>query len=117
MRKSIFIIGALVGLCFIVAIYEALLFYFGFEISHEFEMIWRLVFVVLLTMWIDVDSRHRKEVYRPFDFGFLVLVFWIPYVPYYLIRTRRMMGLLALLGLIFLYYLGYLLQWAIYYSS
>jgi len=45
-----------------------------------------------------------------------VFVFWLPYVPYYLLRTRRSLGLLWLLGFFLLFHAGYLLQWFIYLS-
>jgi len=110
-----FTIAALIGLSIIVAVYEGLLFYLGFETSREFEAVWGFVFVALLAIWVDADSRHQKKIYRPFEYSFLVFFFW-PYIPYYLIRTRRVYGLLAVLGLAVLFYLGYLLQWAIYYA-
>jgi hypothetical protein len=60
----------------------------------------------LLALWIDADSREHPEITRPFDYTFLVLLFLIPYLPYYLWKTRRVAGLLMLAGFVCLFILG-----------
>jgi hypothetical protein len=104
----------LVLLSIVVGCYEAALFGFGQTAGQPFQIIWSLVFLLLLTFWVELDCKDRKNIYRPFEFGFLIFLFWLPYLPYYLLRTRRALGLLWLLGLVFLFYLGYVLQWLIY---
>jgi hypothetical protein len=69
------------------------------------------VSVCLVALWVDADSRGRREIYRPFEYGWLVYVYWIPYVPYYLWRTRRAKGLLAFAGILFLL-LSWWIAWA-----
>ena len=108
------VLAALIGLSVVVGGYEALLFGFGQTAGAPFQAIWSLVFLLLLIVWVDLDCRRRKDIYRPFEFGFLVFVFWLPYLPYYLLRTRRALGLLWLLGFLMLFYAGYFFQWLVY---
>lgn len=108
------VLAALIGLSAVVGGYEALLFGFGRAAGAPFQAIWSLVFLLLLIIWVDLDCRHRKDIYRSFEYGFLVFVFWLPYLPYYLLRTRRAFGLLWLIGFLMLFYAGYFLQWLVY---
>jgi hypothetical protein len=105
---------ALVVLSLVVGGYEAALFSMGHFVGLPFQATWPLVFLVLLVLWVDQDCRERKNIYRPFEFGFLVFLFWLPYLPYYLLRTRKAWGLLWLLGFTLLFYSGYWLQWIVY---
>lgn len=98
----------------VVGCYEAVLFGLGRSVGAPFHTTWSLVFVLLLITWVDLDSREQKRIYRPFEFGFLVFLFWVPYLPYYLLRTRRAPGLLWLLGLFLLFNAGYFFQWLVY---
>lgn len=68
---------------------------------------------ILLVMWIVVDQRDHPQVERSFDYGFLLTIFWPPYLPYYLWRTRRGAGLWMLAGFLGLFSLGFLVQVAI----
>lgn len=68
---------------------------------------------LLLIFWIDADSRDQPQVGRPFDFGFLLMIFWLPYLPYYLWRTRRGVGLWMFAGFVGLFSLGFLVQVAL----
>ena len=113
MRSSI-VLGTFLFLSIAVAVYETVAFYFGHVVGHSFYLIWALVSTLLLLFWLLLDAQRRVEIYRPYEFGFLVLVFWFPYFPYYLVRTRRARGFLLLLGVLALPWLGYLLQWLIY---
>jgi hypothetical protein len=117
MTRSKKVLAALVGLSVVVGAYQAVLFALGHFAGAPFHAIWSLVFLLLLVSWVDLDCRERKDIYRPFEFGFLVFVFWLPYLPYYLLRTRRARGLLWLLGFFLLFYAGLFLQWLVYVSS
>jgi len=75
---------------------------------------WRFVFLVLLVLWVVEDSKAYPGVFKPFEFGFLVFLFAVPYLPYYLWRTRRFMGVLLFAAFVALYLLGYLAQVVIY---
>ena len=99
-----------------IGVYQAVLFSLGHEIGHALQSTWLLVSLMLLVFWVELDCREHKDIYRPFEFGFLLLIFWLPYLPYYLFRTRRAYGLLWLLGFVGLSCLGYALEWAIYVS-
>jgi len=105
---------ALAVLSLMVGGYEVVLFSVGRFVGVPFQTVWSLVFLVLLVQWVDLDCRERKNIYRPFEFGFLVFLFWLPYLPYYLLRTRKAWGLLWLLGFVALFYSGYWLQWVVY---
>jgi len=68
---------------------------------------------LLVILWIVADQRDHPQVERPFDYGFLLWVFWLPYLPYYLWRTRRVAGLWMLAGFLGLFSLGFFVQLAI----
>jgi len=113
--SSVAILRLIVGVSWLVAIYQATLFYLGSQTSEDFEKVWGFAFVGLLAFWVDTDSRDRSNIYRPsFDLGFFIFLLWVLYLPYYLIRTRGRLGWLWLLGLGVLVYLGVLLEWAVY---
>ncbi|WP_146745349.1 hypothetical protein [Dyella jiangningensis] len=114
--SSRLVLAALVGLSIVVGCYQAVLFGLGYSVGAPFQAIYSLVFVLLLIVWIDLDCRGREDIYRPFEFDFLIFVFWLPYLPYYLLRTRRARGLLWLLGLFLLFHVGYFLQWLVYFA-
>jgi hypothetical protein len=111
------ILAMLVGLSVLVGGYEAVLYCLDRDVGPHFAAIWGVVFWFLLAMWIEADSRGRKNIYRPFELGYFAFLFVVPYTPYYLVRTRRLLGILWLVAVVALFYLGYLLKWAIYAAS
>lgn len=70
--------------------------------------------VFLLVLWLDADSKGRPQVVRCFDYGFLVVMFWLPYLPYYLWRTRGAAGLFMYAGFLGVLSMGFLVQLLIY---
>ena len=114
MRTKTWFLLTLVAVSVLVAAYEAVLYWFDVESTGSIVPLWNFVFAILLVLWVDADSKDYPRIYRPFEYGYLVLLFWIPYLPYYLWRTRRAAGLLLLAGLVTLYFLGNLFQWVIY---
>ena len=108
-RQRRYLIAIVIG-SVLSAGYEALFYWYGAEPAGPVVILWPIAFVVLLVLWVDQDSKQHSEVYRPFEFGFLVFVFWIPYLPYYLVRTRGAKGIAELLGFVLLFFLGYLCQ-------
>lgn len=114
MQTKTWLLVTLVVLSILAAAYEVVLYWFDVEPTESVLALWGFVFVLLLVLWMDADSKDYPEIYRPYEYGYLVLLFWIPYLPYYLWRTRGSMGLLMLVGLVALHFLGYLLQWVIY---
>src|SRR5882672_5378980 len=109
-RTKTWFLLTLAAISVLVAVYEAVLYWFDMEPTRSVLSLWTFVFAILLVLWVDADSKDYPRIYRPFEYGYLVLLFWIPYLPYYLWRTRRAAGLLLLAGLVTLYFLGDLLQ-------
>ena len=102
-RTKTWFLLTLTAVCVLVAAYEAVLYWFDVEPTGSVLSLWTFVFAILLVLWVDADSKDYPRIYRPFEYGYLVLLFWIPYLPYYLWRTRRAAGLLLLAGLVTLY--------------
>lgn len=109
---------ALIALSVLMAVFELTMLMNGLEVSVPVYSLWSFVFIVILVLWVNEDSKQHKEIYRPFEFGFLVFVFYIFYVPYYLIKTRgAIKGALFLVALTLFYKLGWLLQWLVFLPS
>jgi hypothetical protein len=112
--KHFYLLG-FIALCFATAIYEGLLCWYDKDATESLLTATSLVSLLALVLWVDSDSKeHSKEIYRPHEFGFLVYLFWLPYLPYYFWRTRGVMGLVKLTGLVSFLFLGYFVQWLIY---
>ncbi len=109
------IVSIILGFSVLLSFYEGFLYLNGYLLSEKLSNIWGLFFTYLLAGWIYLDSKNRDDIEIPFDYGYLILIFWIPYVPYYFIKTRRTIGLLYFLGLIWLLNLGYFVKLIIYY--
>jgi hypothetical protein len=67
-----------------------------------------LLYLLLLLMWVYLDAKQRPEIFRPFDFGLILFLFWYLYLPYYFVKTRGASGLAMLLGLVALPYLVFI---------
>jgi len=102
----------------VIVTYIDVAFYWLDLPEPEFLLLaWSFVFYVLIIMWIEIDARGRENVYLPFEYGFLVYIFGLIYIPYYFIRTRKWHGISWLIGLVVLFYLSYILKLAIYYTG
>lgn len=108
------LIFSLVAGSVISGLYDAAFFWFDVQPERQLGAFWHLAFVLILVTWLERDSRGRADIQRPFDFGFLAFVYWIPYVPYYLWRTRRGMGLVISAALVTLFFFSQLLMLGIY---
>ena len=117
LNKKQYILAWFVSLLIIVTIIDVTLYWFELTEPEYLIYSWNFVFYILLIMWIEQDARERKNIYQPFEYGFLVYVFGLIYIPYYFIKTRKWIGVLCLIGLIILFYIGYLLKLAIYYAG
>jgi hypothetical protein len=95
------------------ALVDGLFFWRGIYASPVTAAFADTLLALLLIMWIVADQRDHPQVERPFDYGFLLMVFWLPYLPYYLRRTRRFAGLWMFAGILGLFSLGFLVQLAI----
>lgn len=108
------VFNSMMGLGLLIGLYEGTLFYLGYELGYELQTAWNVVAALLLGTWVEADSRNRPNVYRPFDLGWFVVLFAIPYLPYYLLKTRGAAGILWLLGMVAVLWLGFWLEWLIY---
>ena len=111
-KKSIVVI--LLSISLLIAIYQLVVFINSIPPTDYLQACFGFVFIVLVIMWVDLDSKEQNSIYRPYDYGFLIFIFWIPYLPYYFIKTRGIKGFLILLGLVALINLGLILQWSYY---
>lgn len=105
LSPAIYFVGLVVGSA-LVALAEGVAAWRGVELTSLAVAAWPYLFCVLLVLWVLEDSRNHPEIYQPFEFDYLVLLWVIPYLPYYLWRTRRARGLLILLGVVALFCLG-----------
>lgn len=103
--------------CF-VGVYQAFVFYLGSFTSTRFETTWSVVLAALLAFWVDEDSKAHPDIPRPsFDYVLMIYVFWIVYLPYYLLSTRGRAGWLWIAAFAFLALLGWILQWVVYWFA
>jgi len=105
---------ALGGLSLLSVIYEGTLYWHDLEPNERLLNLWGAAFVLLVVLWINADSRKQPRLFRPFEYAQLVLLYWVPYLPYYFWRTRGVRGLLMLSALVVLYLSGWLVQWLLY---
>jgi hypothetical protein len=112
--RSTAVLIAYVLLSVLVGTYQAILYKFGFEPGISLQVTWACVALLLVIFWVELDCREHQEIFRPFDFGFLLFLFWPFYLPYYLFRTRGAYAVLWLLGFVGLGFVGYALEWAVY---
>jgi hypothetical protein len=115
-KKVILTIGLFV-ISILMALYELIAYLLEIYTNEYLLKISSTVFLFMLVMWVVEDGRSRKNIYKPYEFGFLVLIFWLPYIPYYFVKTRGLIGVMYLLGLLLLLTMGLLLQWGYYYAT
>lgn len=112
MKNKTFLLFTLIGLSVLGAIHQGILYWQDSEDARDLLSVWQLFFALALALWVDADSKGYPQIYRPFEYGYLVLLYWIPYLPFYLWRTRGpARGMLMLAGFVSLWFLGYLVQW------
>jgi hypothetical protein len=115
MNREKWLIVSLISISVISGVFEGLFYLRGVPSMPASSTPAGALSVYLLVLWIDADSKVRRQVARCFDYGFLVVVFWLPYLPYYLWRTRGGAGLLMCAGFLGLLSMGFLVQVLIYY--
>lgn len=108
--KKDFLLGALVVVSLLGAVYEGVLYWHSVEPADNLVWLWQIFFIVLLVFWVDADSKNHPKIYRPYEYRYLIFIFWLPYLSFYLWRTRRAFGMAMLAGFLALYSLGYLLM-------
>ena len=111
-RKTWWLVGY-IAVCLVLAVYQVVLHLHHAQGSRDAELLATTVAALFLVLWIDADSRGRPEIYRPFEYGYLVLLLWLPYLPYYLWRTRKVRGLFEFAGLVLLFFAGDFVQFGL----
>ena len=114
MNRKKWLIVSLVGVSTISALVEGLYYGRGVPSTPATAVLANVLSWFLLVSWIDADSKDHPQVGRAFDYGFLVLTFCLPYLPYYLWCTRGARGLVMLTGFAGLLLMGFLIQLLIY---
>ena len=103
MAKSNLIIFALFSTSLVVGAAEVYLNSTGNFLTEQTQTLWGFIFVILSIMWATEDAK-TQSFDKPFDFGFLMYIFWPIAFPYYLIATRKLDGLI--------YFSGFLAIWS-----
>jgi hypothetical protein len=114
MNRKKWLIVSLISISTISALFDGLFYLHGLPSTPASAALAGVLSPLLLTFWVDVDSKDHRQVGRSFDYGFLVLIFLLPYLPYYLWRTRGAAGLLMCAGFLGLFLMGSLAQLLIY---
>jgi hypothetical protein len=114
MSRKKWLIVLLISISTISALFDGLFYLRGVPSMPATAALAGVLFPFLLVLWVDVDSKDHRQVERSFDYGFLVLIFLLPYLPYYLWRTRGAAGLLMCAGFLGLFLMGFLVQLLIY---
>ena len=106
MNRKKWLLSVLVAVALISALLDGLFYWFHIDTNPATDSLRYSLCIVLLVLWIEADSQDYPQITRPFDYGFLVYLFWLPYFPYYLWRTRGPLGLLMFPGFLVLLLLG-----------
>jgi len=112
-RKFEYLI-AFAALSFLSALYAGAASWYDASVSEPLLSLSLFISVILVGMWVDADSRGRESIYRPYEHGWLVYVYWIPYIPYYLWRTRGAKGLFLFVALLAVMFSAEIVQWLLY---
>ncbi|PYL78792.1 MAG: hypothetical protein DMF21_14380 [Verrucomicrobia bacterium] len=112
-RRKIDYLVAFGALSLVTALYGGITSWYDVRTSEPLISLSTFVSVILVAMWVDADSRGRPHIYRPYEHGWLIYVYWIPYVPYYFWRTRGAKGVLEFAGLLCLLLSWWIVQWLI----
>ena len=110
-RRSNAYLWALGALSLMLTVHDGILAWHDVEGTRSIYDLSGFVFLVLVVLWVDADSRTQPRIYRPFEYGWFALFYWVPYLPYYFWRTRGAKGLLMLAGISVLWLLGWFVQW------
>ena len=103
-------------LSLLTALYAGITYWYNAEVSGRLLNLSLFISMILIGMWVDADSRGRPDIYRPYEHGWLVYAYWIPYVPYYLWRTRGVKGVLLFVALLAVLFSAEIVQWLIYFA-
>ncbi|MEH6542493.1 MAG: hypothetical protein V7721_01000 [Porticoccaceae bacterium] len=99
MNKKSLSISALIFLALGMGAVEVIMNSRGEVVSDSTQSLWGILFVIVTIVWAMADSE-TNEFDKPFDFGFLMYIFWPIALPYYLISTRGIEGIVLFFGFI-----------------
>ena len=97
-KKNLTLFALLLMACAITVV-EVVLNSKGEVVSDVTQTFWGLSSLILTIIWAMADSESN-DFERPFDFGFLMYMFWPIALPYYLCKTRGIDGLVLYIGFI-----------------
>ena len=100
-RKSALSVTLLI-ISLLMSIVDVALNLQGREVSELTYVIWNFIFFISTVLWVKYDAQ-KNHFPRPFEFDFLVYLFWPVAFPWYLIKTRGIEGILLLSGFIALF--------------
>ncbi|PCJ28212.1 MAG: hypothetical protein COA96_01510 [SAR86 cluster bacterium] len=98
--KSALLLLIFLSLC--MGVLEVLLNLQEEVLSGSTQALWSFTFVLLTILWAYYDAK-KADIETPFDFGFILYIFWPVVLPWYLYRTRGIEGILMFFGLISLW--------------
>lgn len=112
MSKSLYLYALLV-LAVGMAVVEIVAGLDGVEASSGTQLLYGIIVLVLTALWASEDSKHTGFD-KPFEFGFLIYIFWPVLLPWYLYSTRKADGLVMFLGILAIFLGPWLIGTAIY---
>jgi hypothetical protein len=115
MKQTTFLILALIVVAVLSAFHTGIFYWQSIEPSAKVTGVSNYFFSLLLVFWIIADRKKYPQISCPYEFGNLIFMISIFYLPYYLWRTRRLHGLLMLAGFLGLFWMGFAVQYAIYF--
>jgi len=71
----------------------------GETVSNTTQTLWAGIFIIMSIIWAVADAE-TNSFEKPFDFDFLMYIFWPVALPYYLISTRGLEGIILFFGFI-----------------
>lgn len=97
-RKNLSII-VLVTIAVCMGAVEVILNGRGEAVSDATNTLWAIFFLLITIFWAlaDAEERHFEQ---PFEFGFLMCIFWPVVFPYYLVATRGIEGMILFFGFV-----------------
>ena len=99
MNKKSLTLGGLLLMGLATTVVEVLLNSKGEVVSDSTQAVWGLASIILSIIWAIADSESY-DFDKPFDFGFLMYVFWPIAMPYYLYKTRGADGFVLFIGFV-----------------
>ena len=100
----------------VVGVFLVSVLYAGVEVLAALEeqatsggtsFLWSILFAVVMALWTSNDAKTRG-LYKPYEYSYLVFLFWPFVLPYHLIKTWGAEGLLMFLGVLGIYFLPFI---------